>query len=244
MTSSDAARDTGYAPERWTFDDEITRVFDNMLSRSIPQLDIMRGLVTDVAATFVRPLSTILDLGCSRGESLSPLLERFGTANNYVGIEISGPMLDACRDRFSKEIASGLVRIEPLDLRHGFPDVRTSVTLSVLTMIFIPVNHRQRILNDVYRSLVPGGAFILVEKLLGNGARIERMMVDRYHRFKGEQGYTQEEIERKRLALEGVQVPLTTTMNEGLLYSAGFSHVETFWRWMNFSGVVAVKEVG
>lgn len=238
---SDAVRDTGYAPERWAFDDEVTRVFDNMLERSIPQLSIMRGLVTDVAVPFVRPLSTILDLGCSRGESLAPMIERFGTGNNYVGVEVSQPMIDACRARFSKEIDAGLVSVDQFDIRDGFPDVRPSVVLAVLTMIFIPINHRQRILTDVYRALVPGGAFIMVEKLLGEGAKIERVMVDRYHQFKGENGYTQEEIERKRLALEGVQVPLTTRMNEDMLRTAGFSHVDTFWRWMNFSGVIALK---
>ena len=35
-------RDTGYTPEQWAFDAEVSRVFDNMLSRSIPQYNVMR----------------------------------------------------------------------------------------------------------------------------------------------------------------------------------------------------------
>ena len=31
--------DTGYAPETWAFDEEVTRVFDDMLGRSIPNYE-------------------------------------------------------------------------------------------------------------------------------------------------------------------------------------------------------------
>lgn len=239
MTS--VPRDTGYAPDRWAFDDEVARVFDDMLRRSIPQLDVMRSLVTDLAAAFARPNTTIVDLGCSRGESLAPLVARFGERNSYVGIEISPPMLDACRERLAGEIAAGSVLIEPHDLRDGLPDVRASVVLSVLTLMFVPINYRQRIARDVFDALIPGGALILVEKLLGHGATVERVMVDRYHRFKAENGYTADEIERKRLALEGVQVPMTAGWNEDLLRSAGFRESDCFWRWHNFGAWVAVK---
>mgnify|MGYP002682876247 CR=1 FL=1 len=49
------------------------------------------------------------------------------------------------------------------------------------------------------------------------------------------------EIERKRLSLEGVQVPVTARWNEDMLRSAGFDKIECFWRWMNFAGWVAIK---
>jgi len=237
------ARDTGYAPDRWAFDDEVTRVFDDMLRRSIPQLDVVRELVTDTAAAFVRPLSAVVDLGCSRGESLAPLVDRFGARNTYLGVDVSGPMLDAARARFAREIADGVVAIAELDLRETFPDVRASVVLSVLTLLFVPINYRQRIVRDVYRALAPGGAFVLVEKLLGDGATIDAVQVERYHRFKAEHGYTAEEIERKRLALEGVQVPITAAWNESLLSAAGFREVDCFWRWENFGAWLAVKSV-
>ncbi len=66
-------------------------------------------------------------------------------------------------------------------------------------------------------------------------------MVNRYLRMKADNGYTQEEIDRKRLSLEGALVPLTAQWNEELLRRCGFQHVDCFWRWMNFAGWVAVK---
>ena len=48
-------------------------------------------------------------------------------------------------------------------------------------------------------------------------------------------------IDRKRLSLEGVLVPLTEQENAALLCDAGFSVVEMFWRHLNFGAWLAVK---
>jgi DNA (cytosine-5)-methyltransferase 1 len=58
--------------------------------------------------------------------------------------------------------------------------------------------------------------------------------------WKAEQGYTHEQIARKRLALEGVLVPVTARWNEELLTAAGFRSVECVWRALNFAAWVAV----
>lgn len=86
-----------------------------------------------------------------------------------------------------------------------------------------------------------GGALIFVEKVLGSTADLDGVMVDTYYALKAQNGYSQEQIERKRLSLEGVFVPVTAKWNEELLYSAGFAEVDCFWRWMNFAGWIAIK---
>jgi tRNA (cmo5U34)-methyltransferase len=67
------------------------------------------------------------------------------------------------------------------------------------------------------------------------------MFTRRYHALKAAHGYTEEQIERKRLALEGVLVPVTARWNEDLLREVGFNQVECFWRWCNFAGWIAIK---
>lgn len=227
--------------ERWAFDAEVTRVFENMLSRSIPQYETMRKACFEVACRYVQPDTTILDLGCSRGEAISPLVEHYKEQNHFVGVEVSEPMLAAARERFREEIEGGRVEILPMDLRREYPEVEASVTLSVLTLQFTPIEYRQRIVSEVYRHTRKGGVFILVEKILGSSAEIDEVLVETYYQLKREQGYSEEEIERKRLSLEGVLVPVTARWNEELLRDAGFRQVDCFWRWMNFAGWVALK---
>jgi tRNA (cmo5U34)-methyltransferase len=226
----------------WAFDDDVTAAFDDMLQRSIPQYDIMRQAVFDLACPFVVPDGTIVDLGCSRGEALAPFVSKYGAYNHFMGIDVSEPMLDAARERYKGMIACGLVDIRNLDLRTSYPPVRACVTLSVLTLQFTPIEHRQRILRDVYQHTVPGGAFILVEKILGATADLDARFVERYYALKAHNGYTQEQIDRKRMSLEGVLVPVTARWNEELLRMAGFGQVDMFWRWMNFSGWLAIKD--
>ena len=235
-------QDTGYAPQRWAFDDEVTRVFDDMLRRSIPQYDVMRKAVFDIACLYQQEKTAIVDLGCSRGEALAPLIDKFGAHNQFVGIEISDPMLEACRERFKGYIDCGVVSIRKLDLRYAeYPPILASVTQCVLTLQFVPIEYRQRILWDIYKATIPGGCLILVEKILGASAELDALMVNLYYQLKGTNGYSQDEIARKRLSLEGVLVPVTARWNEEMLHMAGFRLVDCFWRWMNFVGWVAIK---
>lgn len=240
MTTQQQQSSVDHMPDGpWRFDASVTQVFEDMLERSIPQYGVMRAAVEQVAAAYVQPGTAILDLGCSKGDALAGLVGRFGNANAYVGVEVSAPMVSAARERFA-----GLphVDIQDRDLRNGLPtlDPKPSVVLSVLTLMFIPINYRQRLFQEVYAMLPAGGALILVEKCLGHGP-LDDLFVRLYHEMKVANGYTQEAIDRKALALEGVLVPVTARWNEELLEAAGFRTVDCFWRWMNFAGWIAIK---
>lgn len=234
-------RDTVMPQGQWQFDQNVTDVFDNMLERSIPEYRVMRCACLALARRFRQSGTDIVDLGCSRGGAIAQLVSEFGPANRFLGIEVSGPMLDAARRRFADPIRAGYVQIEELDLRTGYPSCQASITLAVLTLQFIPIEYRQRVLRDVCNHTVAGGAFILVEKVLGASAAIDEAMVRCYYDLKAQNGYSEEAIQRKRLSLEGVLVPITAHWNEECLRSAGFREVDCFWRWMNFAGWIALK---
>lgn len=221
------------AGNTWTFDADVTTVFDDMLARSIPQYDVMRQAVVDLTARYAP--ASVVDLGCSRGEMIARLVDVL-PACQYTGIEISPPMLEAAQARFAGHDA---VDIQSLDLRTSYPSHEADVTLSILTLQFTPIEYRQRILRDVYTHTRK--AFILVEKVIGASAQVDSDMIALYYALKGANGYSPEQIERKRLSLEGVLVPVTAHWNEELLKIAGFSQVDCFWRWMNFAGWIAVK---
>lgn len=227
---------------KWEFNESVTNVFDDMLSRSIPQYEVMREACFYLACKFMKHKTTVLDIGCSRGEALAGLVDKYGAHNRFVGLEISKPMIDAARTRFAGLIDCSVVDIREHDLRKpGLPVSGASVILSILTIQFTPIEYRLRILRDIYNSLSDGGAFIFVEKVLGNTAEINDFQVESYYELKKENGYSQDQIERKRLSLEGVLVPLTASMNEQLMSAAGFRQMDCFWRWMNFCGWIAIK---
>jgi tRNA (cmo5U34)-methyltransferase len=234
------SKDTGYAPPKWEFDDEVTRVFEDMLWRSIPAYAEMRSLCHQVASKFRKDGSTIVDLGCSRGGAIAKLVEEDMT-NTYLGVEVSEPMIVAARQRFS---SMPNVKIERVDLRSESLPVEpgaASVVQAVLTLQFIPIEYRQRVVRDAHLALSPGGIVILVEKILGSNSVTNDFLVDAYYGFKRSNGYTQDDIDRKRFALEGVLVPQTERANVEMLNREGFRDVECFWRYLNFAAWVAIK---
>jgi len=239
-------RDTVEQDGKWTFDDKVTDSFDDMLERSIPQYTVMRHAVTDLAALVLDATPgdqrRVVDLGTSRGRAVQQLVDGYSDTTKFLLCELSEPMLAAASDLYATEIAAGRVRLECRDLRTDYPSEEpASVVLSILTLQFIPVNYRQRIVQQVFDQLDPGGAFILVEKVIGDGPLIDDWMIDLYHGHKYKAGYSYESIDRKRRSLEGVLVPNTARQNVELLERAGFAAVDCFWRWMNFSGWIAVK---
>jgi tRNA (cmo5U34)-methyltransferase len=201
----------------------------------------MRRAVFDLGCEYVRPNTDVVDLGCSRGEALAPFVERFGAHNRFVGVEVSPPMLAAARERFAGYVRAGVVEIRDCDLRRDYPPVRASLTVCVLTLQFTPIEYRQQILRRVWQHTLPGGALVLVEKLIGATADLDGLFVRQYRALKAAHGYSAEQIDRKALALEGVLVPVTDGWNRELLRTAGFAEVDCFWRWLNFAAYVAVR---
>lgn len=186
-----------------------------------------------------RPFS-ILDIGCSDGLQILDFLNKY-KRGYYMGIDVSEPMLNKARERFSSQIQNGQVSIVNMDLRKEFPNEYFDIITSTLCIQFTPIEYRQDILSNVYKSLNHDGIFLMVEKVLGETSTLNNMFVSNYYGLKIANGYTQEQIDRKRLSLEGVLVPCTNKWNIELLSQAGFRQIDVFWRWMNFVGYIAIK---
>ncbi len=231
-------KDDHVPSDDWEFNADVARVFDDMLQRSIPQYDVMRETVKDIALTYMKNDTAVIDVGCARGEAISHLAHMFPQVSFY-GLDMSEAMLAEAEARFEKEKN---VSICYRDLKEGLNvGQKASVILSVLTVQFTPIEYRMQIIKDLWEQLHEGGCLILVEKVLGESAGLDVMFRDRYYTLKGKNGYSKDDIDRKKLSLSGVLVPITAKWNESLLRSAGFSEIDCFWRWMNFAGWVAIK---
>jgi len=247
--------DTGYTADRWEFDKEVTRVFDDMLKRSIPNYEGMRDITTRlISKTIPRVNGSMLDIGSSQGETIARILEQGNfTDLNVLGYEISEPMLQFSENRFANVPN---VNFESADLRHGLPkdSIEYSgvsyssnvinafdVVTSILTIMFIPMEHRPHLLADIFNALKPEGKLFLVEKIIGGNYESDNLYVEAYYDMKKEHGYSEDDVQRKRLALEGVLVPMTAKANEQMVIDAGFKSIETIWAWGNFRGWIATK---
>lgn len=234
-----------YPDGKWVFDEEVADCFENMLTRSIPQYSVMRESCAELVFDKLSEKDNfnILDMGCSDGLNIRAMLKLFKNRGHFLGIDVSQPMIDKAKNIFSivNSVNDNQVDIEYCDLRTDFPDSMFDAILSVLTIQFTPIEYRQNIIQSVYNHLNDGGCFIFVEKVLGNSSNLNDLFVKNYYKLKRKNDYSEEQIERKRLSLEGVLVPVTNDWNIDLLKQAGFREIDVFWRWMNFVGYIAIK---
>lgn len=224
------------------FSAKVAGVFDDMVSRSVPFYGEIQRMIAELAADYAREGTKVYDLGCSTGTTLIGMDALVPAPIPFIGVDESEDMLAKC-DRKLKE--AGVIR--PYELKvadlHGHVAIgNASVVVLCLTLQFIRPIYRQRLLKIIGKGLVPGGALILVEKVITENTEFNREFIKHYYNYKRRNQYSELEISQKREALENVLIPYKLSEDIHMLEEAGFAMTETFFKWYNFSGIIAVKQ--
>ena len=225
----------------FTFDEHVAGVFDDMVSRSVPQYGEIQRMLAELAAYFATDGSNIYDLGCSTGTTLAAVHDALPVRVNLIGVDNSADMLEKCRAKLALVGLADAVQLRKADLDHGVDIRDASVVLLVLTLMFVRPLYREKLMRSICAGLQENGCLLLVEKVLGERSLFNRLFIERYYAYKRRRGYSELEIAQKREALENVLIPYRLTENRDLLLGAGFREVEVFFKWYNFVGIVAVK---
>ncbi len=229
------------AIQDFRFDSTVASVFDDMVDRSVPYYREMQRMSGQLVADFARPGSKVYDLGCATGTTMALIDHCVGEGVEMVGLDNSQDMLDKCREKLELAQIATPFELVLADLNQSLEIDNASVVLLVLTLQFVRPMHRERLMQEVYDALNPGGCVILVEKTLGESSKLNRLFINHYNEMKRSKGYSELEISQKREALENVLVPYRLTENQALLSKVGFSEQDVFFKWYNFCGMIAVK---
>lgn len=225
----------------FTFNADVADVFDDMVSRSVPFYEEIQRMVCELAADFATPNSNLYDIGCSTATTLLALHDGVDPSVGFVGIDNSAHMLEKGAWKVREAGVTRSIQFVEADLHQGFDVENASVITMLLTLQFARPLHRENIIKMLYRGMNENGALILIEKLTSEDTLFNRLFIDHYYDFKRRNGYSETEIAKKREALENVLIPYRVEENVELLKGAGFRHIELFFRWYNFCGILAVK---
>jgi len=224
----------------FAFDEEVTRVFPDMISRSVPGYKSSLNIITDYARRYIQSDSIIYDLGCSLGAATDCLLPFAGETNKIIAIDNSISMINLCKDRFNKSINSGQVIFFNKDIRRLEFKTTSFVVINYLLQ-FLEIKERHSLLTNIFSSLVSGGVCILSEKVHFESSSKTSYISDIHHKFKSINGYTDLEIARKRDALEGVLFTETEGQHLNRLKKIGFSRVNIVMSNLNFITMACIK---
>lgn len=223
------------------FDDKIADVFDDMLDRSVPCYRIVIDMIARLFNRTLSPGDNVYDLGSSTGNTLLELARRCTAADlSFTGIDSSPAMISKAMHKAEMYSLADRITFFENDIT-SFDIADAGAIVMNYTLQFIRPVQRESFLTKLYNSLKPGGLLILSEKIISHDPELNRAYIDFYLDFKRQNGYSETEIARKREALENVLVPFSIDENKELLAKAGFSTIETFFQWFNFSSLIAIK---
>ncbi|MGJ0483854.1 MAG: carboxy-S-adenosyl-L-methionine synthase CmoA [Methylomicrobium sp.] len=245
MTQEDRIFQHVKRTEDFAFDERVATVFDNMVSRSVPFYTEVQRLQSDLIMEFLPEQDGLVcDLGCSTGTTIEHIINhpKCPQMTRFVGFDNSEPMLDKARAKLSTAVAEDRVSLLVADL-SDLPELPPcNVVILNWTLQFVRPIGREHLLKNIYAALKPGGVLFLSEKILSNDAALNRLYIEHYLQFKKSQsGYTDTENQRKREALENVLIPYRLEENYLLLERAGFKRIDTYFRWLNFACLIAIK---
>jgi len=228
-------------PSDFKFSDKVAGVFDDMVTRSVPFYDEMQRMIGELAADHCQDNTNIYDLGCSTGATLIVMNEKVPPPVQFIGIDDSPDMLKKCQEKLNEAGLERPVKLEVADLNVCVEIRNASVVVLCLTLQFVRPINREKILKAIYEGLVPGGAVIIIEKILAEDSIFNRDFIKYYYDMKRRHHYSEMEISQKREALENVLIPYKLSENIIMLREAGFTQCEVFFKWYNFSGFIAKK---
>jgi len=228
----------------FVFNEDVVRVFPDMIKRSVPGYPTIVENVGVLAARFAMPGTALYDLGASLGAVTQALRRHVrGEGCRVIAVDNSAAMVERCREYLAAQdsIFQELLPVEVLEadiLNLAFEPA--SVVAMNFTLQFIAPPQRLALLTRIRQSLLPGGALILSEKLCFADATAQALLNDLHLDFKRANGYSELEIAQKRSAIDNVMKPDTLETHRQRLLDAGFSTVVPWFQCLNFASLIAL----
>ena len=239
--SADTVFDAKSKQSDFTFNAKVASVFDDMVNRSVPYYQEIQRMTCELATDFAIPGTQLYDIGCSTATTMLAMDPLVDPSVKFIGYDNSPDMLAKARQKIDASGTTRTIDLIAADVHQGMAIENASVITMLFTLQFVRPLYRERLVKNLASGLNEQGCLIIVEKLTCEHTVFNRLYIDHYYDYKRRMGYSELEISQKREALENVLIPYRLEENIALLREAGFSHVEPFFRWYNFCGLIAMK---
>ena len=221
------------------FDESVVAVFDDMVKRSVPGYEAMIQMIGLVARTYGKDHTNYYDLGSSTGATLLSLaLNNKHKNNKLIAVDNSPQMVKECQRNLLGKIDNFQIvcgDINDISIENA------SIVVLNLTLQFVDVEKRFKLIKKIYDGLIPGGVLIISEKIHFNDKENQKQLARLHLDFKRANGYSELEITNKRQSLENILVTESKEAHLERLKSCGFSQSSCHFQCLNFASFLSVK---
>lgn len=177
-------------PGDFVFDDKVAGVFEDMINRSVPGYSTIIAMIGVLADRYCQPGTRVYDLGCSLGGASYAVAQSISHDDYHiVAIDNSEAMVSRLQARVDQsEFAHTRIDLRQEDVLDCSIENASVVVLN-FTLQFIPVVHRQALIEKVHAGMCSGGILIISEKIRFPDPGMNELFIDLYHGFKESMGY-------------------------------------------------------
>jgi len=223
------------------FNEEVADVFPDMILRSVPGYPLTISMISVMADKFYQTGSNIYDLGCSLG-TVSIAIQKVlkDRKSKIIAVDNSEAMIKSC-------CKNNIIENDENKIDFVLEDIlntnifNASVVIMNFSLQFICLENRKKLVQRIYKGLLPGGVFILSEKIHFDNKDENDAMSDLHYHMKELNGYEKLEISSKRKSLEDVLISEKIDDHLDRLRQAGFKDSFVWLKCFNFASFVAFK---
>ena len=225
----------------FSFNEEVTEVFEDMIDRSVPGYKTSVNLVDYYSRRYSRDNSYVYDLGCSLGASTKALLDSVSDKNiKVISIDNSEAMIGKCNKLLNSYVDEGRLELKLEDINTS-EITNASVVVINFVLQFLDRNKRTLLIEKIFKGMNPGGMLLISEKVHFQSDRESDSIFLLHHLYKEMNGYTKMEIAAKRDSLEGVMVTETEEQHFQRMKIVGFRRSEKLMSNLNFATYLFIK---
>jgi len=222
---------------KFAFNSEVTDVFEDMVNRSVPGYEFLIENIGYIAKKFYQRNTNIYDLGSSLCACSLSVQDKIQNLNgNIYAVDSSPSMIDECK----KNIDSKKIKLINSDIA-SINIENCSVIILNLTLQFISKDRRTRLLKNFFDNLNKHGVIIITEKIIIDEIDNNKFSKNFHDFFKENKGYSKEEIDRKKIALENVMLLESEKRYEKRFNEIGCTNFFKWFQCYNFISWVLVK---
>jgi len=190
----------------WTFETlEIANTFDNHVREQLPWYDMVTESVAYIIKNYLSENDTVVDIGASTGNMIEKILPLVQERSCYItAIEKSESMFDKLKNKYANESCIELVDSDVMDIELP----KAKVYILFLTLMFIPIHQRQKLMQRIKDKCEEGGVIIIVDKVCDHHGYFSTVLKRLTMHFKLLQGAKPEDVLIKEMSLAGVQIPI------------------------------------
>ena len=229
--------------EPFRFDARVSRVFADMIKRSVPGYGLFLETLAVVARQFLREGGHVYDLGCSLGACSLAIQQAVpDRAFRLTAVDNSPAMIEHARAALMDGGNAASVQLLEADILEIEFDAPSLVVLG-FTLQFLPFAARNQLLTRIAESMPDDGVVVLAEKVHFDDPGTQALQTGLHLEFKRTQAYSELEISGKRQALENVLITDTVAEHVTRLERAGFECVTPVLQAFNFVTLLAQRRM-